>query len=111
MCIRDRYKVVQEMPILKICECEKNKNNCTTSKLLNYVSQRIRYTGNGIESKILATFIIEKDGDVSNIEIIKGKDLSNVKEVLKDMPEWLPGIQNNLTKRVKYHYPIRICVR
>jgi protein TonB len=54
-----------------------------------------------IQGQVVARFIVEKDGSLSNIEIISGpKELWDaVLDVLKQSPNWIPAVQNG--KKVK----------
>lgn len=62
-----------------------------------------------IQGKVFMSFIIEKDGSLSNITIIRGPGYGTNEEalrVLKLAPAWDPGIQNNHPVRVQYTIPI-----
>jgi len=71
----------------------------------NFLSSTLVYPPKAVRKKIqgqvIARFIVEKDGSLSNIEIISGpKELWNaVLDVLKQSPNWKPAIQNG--KKVK----------
>jgi protein TonB len=71
----------------------------------NYLSNTLVYPPKAVRKKIqgqvIARFIVEKDGSLSNIEIISGpKELWDaVLDVLKQSPNWKPAIQNG--KKVK----------
>ena len=106
------YTIVQEMPILKTCKNELNKKKCSDKKLLQYIFKNIRYDKvsqiEAIESTTVISFVIEKNGEITNIKIIKGNPNSNIKEVIKNMPEWIPGKQNDEVKRVKMKFPVSV---
>jgi len=66
----------------------------------------------GIEGTVYATFIIEKDGSMSDIHILKGvtngQELDKeVLRVLNTMPKWKPGMTNGKPVRVRYTLPVR----
>lgn len=64
----------------------------------------------GIEGTVFVTFVIEKDGIVSNIEIIRGIGGGCDEEavrVMKLMPKWTPGKQNGKEVRVQYNMPLK----
>ncbi len=65
----------------------------------------------GIECKIAAMFVIEKDGSISNIRFItstKGYGFEEEMErILKLMPKWQPGKENGEVVRVSLTLPIR----
>ena len=55
------------------------------------------------------SFVIEPDGSVSNIQIVRGVDPSLDQEaakVVQKMPKWNPGIQDGHAVRVKLNLPI-----
>lgn len=62
-----------------------------------------------IQGKVFMSFIIEKDGSLSDITIVRGPGYGTNEEalrVLKLAPVWEPGIQNNHPVRVQYTIPI-----
>jgi beta-lactamase regulating signal transducer with metallopeptidase domain len=61
--------------------------------------------------KIFLTFMVEKDGNLSEFEILKDIGFGTGEEVirvLKLSPKWIPGKENNETVRVKYSLPIQV---
>jgi protein TonB len=65
----------------------------------------------GLKGKIYMTFIIEKDGSLSDIKVIRDIGFDTGKEairVLKLSPNWIPGKQNDKLVRVLYSIPITI---
>ncbi|WP_183557741.1 energy transducer TonB [Mucilaginibacter sp. SP1R1] len=64
---------------------------------------------NGVSGRVFLSFIIEKDGHLSNITVDKGAGYGFDEEalrVLKLAKAWKPGIQNGQPVRVKYTIPI-----
>ncbi|UOE48939.1 TonB family protein [Mucilaginibacter sp. SMC90] len=62
-----------------------------------------------IQGRVIATFVVEKDGALSDIKILRGIGYGCDEEalrVLKLSPEWKPGIQNGKPVRVQYSVPI-----
>ncbi|MEO8534574.1 MAG: energy transducer TonB [Flavobacterium sp.] len=77
--------------------------------LNSFLKQNYKKTQEAQKGKIYATFIIEKDGSLSDIKILR--DLGNGSgaeaiRVLKLAPKWTPGKQNNKIVRVLYSIPI-----
>ena len=79
----------------------------------DWVNSRIQYpqlaNENGIQGNVIATFIIEKDGRLTNIEILRSPDRSlsdEVIRVLKLSPSWSPGKVDGVPVRIKYTLPI-----
>lgn len=64
---------------------------------------------NGIQGRVVVSFVVEPDGSISNIAVVKGVDPSLDKEacrVVKAMPKWIPGKINGEAVRVKYNLPL-----
>ena len=83
------------------------------AKFYAYLSKAIRYPEAaqeaGLQGKVFVSFIVEKDGSLTDIKVEKklgnGTDEEAVR-VLKASPKWNPGIQNGREVRVKYNIPI-----
>jgi protein TonB len=80
-----------------------------------YIGSKIRYSPEdvqlGIQGTVYASFVIEKDGSVSNVKLLKGiyggTDLDNeALKVLSEMPKWIPGKQDGHPVRIQYMIPI-----
>lgn len=55
------------------------------------------------------SFVVERDGSISDVKVARSIDPSLDKEavrVMKMMPKWIPGKQNDQAIRVKYTVPI-----
>jgi len=81
--------------------------------LMKYLRDNIHYptvaAENGVQGRVVVGFVVEKDGSVTDVNIMKGQDPSLDKEamrVVKSMPKWIPGKQNGTTVRVKYQVPV-----
>lgn len=79
---------------------------------LNYIGKNLK-TPSGIfhTGTIEAKFIIERDGTLTNPQILKGLNKAvddDVIKVLKESPHWTPGIQNGKAVKVVYTIPIKI---
>jgi protein TonB len=81
--------------------------------LLKWITEHIKYPAvaeeNGIQGRVIATFVVERDGSVTDVQVARGVDPSLDKEairVLKQMPRWNPGKQNGAPVRVKYTVPV-----
>ena len=79
----------------------------------NWVMTKLRYPQiaqeNNITGRVLLQFVIEKDGSLTNIQVIQTPDSSLSDEairVLKTSPKWTPGKQRNQAVRVKYTLPV-----
>ena len=81
--------------------------------LMQYLSKNIKYPPfaeeNNIQGRVICTFVVERDGSVSDIRIARSVDPSLDKEairVVSGMPRWIPGRQNGQMVRVKYTLPV-----
>ena len=81
--------------------------------LLKWISDNIKYPAiaeeNGIQGRVVCTFVVERDGSVTDVQVARSIDPSLDKEavrVLKKMPKWIPGKQNGSAVRVKYTVPV-----
>ena len=78
----------------------------------NWVNERLRYPQiaqeNSIQGRVLISFVIERDGSLTNIKVLQTPDSSlsdEVIRVVKSSPKWSPGKQGDKTVRVKYTMP------
>lgn len=78
-----------------------------------WIAKQVRYPAialeNGIQGKVFVQFVVEKDGSISHIRVIRGIDPSIDQEairVISRMPKWTPGKQRNKPVRVAYTLPI-----
>lgn len=84
-----------------------------TAALMQYLSKNIKYPvvaeENGIQGRVICTFVVERDGGVTDVRVAKSVDPSLDKEavrVVSSMPKWIPGKQNGSAVRVKYTLPV-----
>ena len=81
--------------------------------LMEYLHKSIHYPAiaeeNGIQGRVVCTFVVERDGSITDIKVVRSVDPSLDKEavrVLKAMPKWIPGKQNGSAVRVKFTLPV-----
>ena len=81
--------------------------------LMQYLSSHIKYPviaeENGIQGRVICTFIVERDGSITDVRIAKSVDPSLDKEavrVVSSMPKWIPGKQDGKPVRVEYTFPV-----
>ena len=86
--------------------------------LADWIRQNVQYPEsaikNGEEGKVLVSFIIEKDGSISNVKALPNRVgpphpfalQKEAERVIRTMPRWKPGIQRGRTVRVSYTVPI-----
>lgn len=78
-----------------------------------FLSQTIKYPAeakaNNITGRVIVTFVVEKDGSLNNIKILRGLGYGTDEEavrVLKASPKWNPGLKDSKPVRVQYTIPI-----
>ena len=81
--------------------------------LNQYLRDHINYPTiaqeNGIQGKVIVQFVVERDGSITQVNVIRGVDPSLDKEavrVVKRMPKWTPGMQDGKPVRVRFTLPV-----
>lgn len=99
-------------PVLDIAETNPSFPEGDTA-LMEWIASNIQYPATckeqGIKGRVYVQFIVEKDGSLSNIKIIRSPNNTLSKEaerLIKAMPKWQPGTQDGQPVRVKYCLPI-----
>ena len=97
------YEVVDQMP----------EYPGGDAALMQFINKNIVYPSLseefGIEGRVLVSFIVETDGSLSDVKIVKSLELlldEEAKSIVSKMPKWKPGIQAGETVRVLYTLPI-----
>ncbi len=83
--------------------------------ILNFLRKNIVYleTNEGIQGTVYTTFIVEKDGSISNIKTLRGVSSIFDKEVIrvvKLMPKWVPGKHRGKNVRVLFNFPVKFSI-
>lgn len=78
-----------------------------------FIQKNLRYPymaqESGIQGKVYLSFVIEKDGSITDVKVVKGIGGGCDEEavrVIKKSPKWSAGIQNDTEVRVRYNMPI-----
>jgi TonB family protein len=97
------YDVVEEMPQFP----------GGIGKMMEYLAVNLRYPKEaeekGLQGRVIANFVIEPDGSITNAKVVKPLDPALDAEALRlvnAMPKWTPGKQGGVPMRVKYTIPI-----
>ena len=84
-----------------------------TAALMKYLGTNIKYPTisqeMGSAGRVIVQFVVDKDGSISNPEVVRGVDAYLDKEairVISSMPKWRPVVQNGKKVRVKYTVPV-----
>ena len=82
--------------------------------LMKYLAININYPSDskdsGVQGTVYASFIVEKDGSITNVKILRSLSNSCDKEVIqviKAMPNWKPGEQGGKPARVQFNLPVK----
>ena len=82
-------------------------------ELMQYLAKNIKHPiqaqKKGIEGRVTVRFIVEKDGSISNVTVVRHIHPLLDKEavrVIKAMPKWSPGMLNGKPVRVKFNIPV-----
>lgn len=82
--------------------------------LKNYISKHLKYPDEArsanVEGKVYVKFTIERDGSISNVKVVRGKELGyglakEAVRIIKSMPRWTPGEVNGKKVNVSYIQP------
>lgn len=97
------FQVVEKMPSFPGGDQE----------LFKFLNDNVKYPviaqENGIQGRVICQFVVNKDGTIVDVEVVRSVDPSLDKEairVIKAMPKWTPGLQRNKPVRVKYTLPV-----
>ena len=84
-----------------------------TGKLFEFLSKNVKYPAeaenNDVQGRVIVTFVVERDGEISNAKVVKSIHPALDAEALRvinSMPNWTPGMQNGEAVRVKYTVPV-----
>ena len=98
--------------VLSICEVMPEFPG-GVEKFMEFLSGNIKYPetakDKNISGRVFIQFVIEKDGSVTNVKVMKGIGGGCDEEavrVVKSMPKWKPGMQDGKPVRVSYNLPI-----
>ncbi len=124
----DKFKAVAEQVVVKDPEPEVVKHEEEKifvaveqmaefpggqAALMKWLSQNIRYPEaaqqNDIQGRVIVKFVVEKDGSIGQVSIVKGVDKDLDREairVVKKMPKWQPGKNNGVAVRSYFNLPV-----
>ncbi len=114
------YTDVEIMPMFRGCEgiedLDKRKN-CSDTKMLEFIHQNITYPEAArkadTEGTVVVRFIVERDGSVTNIEVVRkvsepiDEESLRVVQLMQEEIMWSPGLHGGIPVRVIYNLPVR----
>ena len=82
-------------------------------KLMEYLDANVQYPPECeetcIQGRVVVTFLVERDGSISNAKVVKSVHPlldAEALRVVEAMPKWIPGRQNGVTVAIKYTIPV-----
>lgn len=108
--------IAQRMPVFGDCGHimdDNERKTCSEKSLYDYIYKNVKFTTiakeNNIEGQVVAQIVVNKKGQVSNIEILRhpggGLD-QEVLKMLENMPDWEAGKNNMRPVNVRFTIPI-----
>lgn len=84
-----------------------------SSAMFEYLATSIKYPEkaeeNGIQGRVICTFVVNTDGSISDVKVSKSVDPTldkEAKRIILEMPKWIPGRQDGKPVKVKYTVPV-----
>ncbi len=107
------FSAVKDMPSFPTCYEDKDRK-CTEAKLSEFIKENLQYPEyaykNGVEGICVISFIVEKDGSLSDFKISRNVGAGTGEEALRIMrllPNFRAGEQGDKPVRVQMNVPIR----
>ncbi len=106
----------ERMPIYQGCEDIEDRDEqtrCTERNLISFVQKNVVYPEdaleNGDEGKVYIGFVVNKEGDVEDVKILRGVtpsiDQAAINSV-KQLPKFTPAYQDGKNVKLKYTIPV-----
>lgn len=109
----DEEEEVEEEQIFVIVEDMPGFGGGDSNKFREYIQKNLKYPDiaaeNGIQGRVFVSFVVEPNGEVSNVRVVRGVDPSLDREavrVVESSPKWTPGKQRGKPVRVSFTFPI-----
>ncbi len=115
------FKVVEDMPRFPGCEgqgkSKKELKECSDAEMLKFIYSNIKYPAvareNGIEGRAILKFMVDRDGSVSKVQVLRdpgggtGKEAERVVNLMNTMGQkWVPGKQRGKPVKVWFTLPV-----
>ena len=107
-------QLAEKMPVWSTCINEADEAACTQQAIVTYVIEHIVFgrkaKKRGLEGTVIVRFIVEKDGSIGDIEVVRGVDPlldDQVVDAVRNFPAFQPGEQRGKAVRVQYALPVR----
>ena len=119
------YTIAEEMPRFPGCEDStanmKEKNFCSQGLMKSFIKENLQYPAlaksRRLEGTVIVQFIVEKDGSLSNFELLRtferncGVEAMRLVRLMQEKQvQWRPGYMRGEVVRVKYNLPIKFSI-
>lgn len=112
------YMVVDEMPRFPGCEEMEGtideRRACSQQELFEFIGENLVYPQDakdaGESGMVFVSFVIDVSGSIESERILRSpsESLSQAAlEILDEMPDWIPGVQDGRNVNVQFNLPIR----
>ena len=116
--VAEIFKVVEQMPLFGGC----SDKACSDKAIITYIQENIKYPAvareNNIKGRVYIQFVVEKDGKVSNVNVVRdigggcGSAAQKVIENMNNLADgWAPGLQRGKPVRVLYTLPVSFTLK
>ncbi|MFY7670709.1 energy transducer TonB [Tenacibaculum sp. MEBiC06402] len=112
----EKFSTVNDIPLFPSCKGEEGDDqlDCFNNAMMKHIQEHFRYPDdalvNKVQGEVWVRFIIDKDGNVTNIKALgpKGAKILNDEaiRVVSNLPKFIPGVKNGKPTSVKYGFPI-----
>jgi len=110
---KEEVQEVKEEEVFLVVEEMPSFGTGDANGFRSYVSSNMKYpevaAENGIQGRVFVQFVVESDGRLTNVKVIRGVDPALDKEavrVVESSPRWNPGKQRGKPVRVSFTFPI-----
>ncbi len=115
------FKIVQQMPRFPGCEelegTNRDKEECGKKEMLEFIYTNLNYPAiarvNGIQGTNVIQFIVERDGRLSDLNLVRdigggtGEETMKVMRKMQEEYTWTPGYQKGKAVKVLFTLPIK----
>lgn len=111
-----KFSRIEQIPMFESCKNKSKEKNveCFNKQMIKHVKKYFKYPAeaakNRIQGDVWVRFVIDENGDVSNIKAVGPKDGTILEKeslrVVENLPKFRPGIEKGKAVMTKYSFPI-----
>ncbi len=115
--LSEKFTVIEQMPRFPGCEHLMDQleiKKCSNQKMLDFIYENIKYPPvaiqNNVQGVVVINFVVDKDGSINNVKVARDIGAGcggEALRVVRKMPNWIPGHQNNKFVSVQFNLPIK----